>query len=504
MEQLTDLQFLDLLRQKNIYVYVKDQRLQISAPAGALGSDLRAELLRRKPKLLTFLAQAKNPGQSIEPRIKDVRIPLTPLQQGLWLVNHHQPDNVAYNIPEAFMVEAAIDVDIVQSAVNHLIARHEILRTSFHEQEGDLFQSVSNEVNVIVEKTDITSHPEAERMQTLQQLISDYARQPFNLRQAPLIRLHIFVISEVRSAFYLNIHHIIADRKAIDVLREELMELYEAGVKKTPVNLPALSIQYGDYAIWAENQMTSEIIDRQLKYWKRKLAGIAPFLELPHSRPYPQTRTSWGATLPIEISLTLQRSLKKIAQEEHASSFMMFMAVFAILLHRYSGAEDFCIGSPSTLRKQPELERMIGVFVNTLPFRCQISEESTFQDLVRQIRKTALEAYDNSDVPFQKLVSALKPDRKSQRSPVFQVLLGFETNTGPAGSARQVDTEPGTARYDLTLNLYETPDRVSGAIEYCTDLFDATDIRRLIEGFSFVECAASKADQQFLKLISQQ
>jgi hypothetical protein len=501
MEKLTDLQFLDLLYKKNIFVSVKDQRLQINAPAGAINESLRAEFIRRKPSLLAFLEKDKVSSQPIEPRANNVKIPLTPLQQGLWLLDHHHPGNVAYNIPEAFETETPIDAGILQQAVHQLLMRHEILRISFCEHDGELFQIVAPEVEVVVGTTDLASLPLSERATVLRELIREQARQPFDLKKAPLIRFHVFSLSEQRSVFFLNIHHIIADRKAIDVLREELMELYQACLNGVPANLPALSVQYGDYAIWAEAQMTSDIIEKQLKYWKRKLAGVAPFLELPHSLPYPQERSSWGATTPIEIPASLQGYLKKIAQEEGASTFMVFMAVFAMLLHIYSGAEDFCIGSPSTLRKQSLTERMVGVFVNTLPFRCQITEESSFRDIVKQVRKTALEAYDNSDIPFQKLVSALKPDRKSQRSPIFQVLLGFETNNVMTASSRQIDTEPGTARYDLTLNLYETPGKVSGSIEYCTDLFTEPDIQKFLNGLSIVESLASKPDVQFSHLL---
>jgi hypothetical protein len=502
MEKLTDLQFLDLLYQKNIFVSVKDERLQINAPAGAMTEALRAELVRRKSNLLALIENAKVSNQPIEPRAKGARIPLTPLQQGLWLLDHHHPGNVAYNIPEAFGIEIPIDVGVLQQAVHQLLMRHEILRTSFCEQDGELFQIVAPDAEVVVGVTDLTSCPPEERETSLRELIREHARRPFDLTKAPLVRFHVFLLSNRQSVFFLNIHHIIADRKAIDVLREELMELYRACLNGESANLSAISVQYGDYALWAETQMTSEIVERQLKYWKRKLTGVPPFLDLPHSLPYPQERSSWGTTTAVEISVPLQGWLKKIAQEEGASTFMASMAVFAILLHIYSGAEDFCIGSPSTLRKQSLTERMVGVFVNTLPFRCQITEESTFRELVKQLRKTALEAYDNSDIPFQKLVSSLKPDRKSQRSPIFQVLLGFETGNAMTGSARQIHTEPGTARYDLTLNLYESDGHVSGSIEYCTDLFTESDIQRLLDGLSIVGRLASKPDTQFSEFVT--
>jgi non-ribosomal peptide synthetase component F len=503
MDKLTNLQFLDLLYQKNIQISIKDERLQISAPTGVLDAQLRAELARRKPDLLAFLEKTKASTEFIAPRAKDaVRIPQTPIQQGFWLIDHYQPGNVAYNIPEAFLLETPADIGVLQKAVNELLRRHEILRTSFHEQDGDLFQSVSVEAPTVVGSTDLSSYPEAECHRELQRLIREQARQPFDLKQPPLIRFHLFLLDHQRSVFFLNIHHIIADRKSVNILYEELMALYRARAENKTADLPLLSVQYADYALWAANQMNTELIEKQLRYWKRKLAGIPPFLELPHSRPYPQTRTSWGATIPLTIPASLQDSLKKIGREESATPFMTFLAAFAMLLYIYSGSEDFCIGSPATLRKQASMEQMVGVFVNMLTFRCQPTQENNFRKFVRQIRNTALEAYDNSDLPFQKLVSSMKPDRRSQRSPVFQILFGFEPYVQRTGQIAQIDTEPGTARYDLTLNLAETGAGISGSIEYCTDIFDEGDIRKLIQGLSMVEAIALEPNRQLSEFMA--
>lgn len=500
IDKLSDLEFLDLLRKKDIQITAKDRRLQINAPSGALEGGLREELLSRKAGLLAYLERYSAPSDSIKRREEKARIPQTPLQQGLWLIDHYSPGNVAYNIPEAFWVDAHIDIAALQCAIDRLLIRHEILRTSFHEEEGELFQSVSSLVESPIGFTDLSPYAEPERSELLRKMIREQAQQPFDLKKAPLVRFHLFAFGSSTSVFLLNIHHIIADRKAIDVMYEELLVLYESELNNEPSQLPPLEVQYGDYAIWVSEQMASKSIEKQLKYWQRKLTGLPPFLDLPHSLPYPSSRTSWGNTLPIHISPALQSDLKLIAQEERASAFMSFMAIFAILLHVYSGAEDFCIGSPSTLRKQAPTERMVGVFVNTLPFRCQITQEDTLRELVRRIRNTALEAYENNDIPFQKLVSVLKLDRKSQRSPLFQVLMGFESYKGSTKLARQLDTEPGTARYDLSLNFVEAQQGVSASLEYCTDIFTPTDMEILGQGLSIAERAAKRPDVPFANL----
>ena len=503
MDKLSHLQFLELLSRKNIRIHSKDGRLQISAPTGALDAQLHAELIRRKSDLLTLLEEAEASAKPLSPRPKDAkRIPQTPAQQGLWLIDHHEPGNVAYNIPEAFLINADVELDALQEAADLLQARHEILRTSFHEDDGDLFQSVSAEVKANVGFTDLSVLTEANRDQTLQKLIRDHAQQPFDLQCPPLARFHLFRLDKQKHVLFLNIHHIISDRKSVDILREELVALYQGTTKNEPANLPDLPVQFADYAIWMTKQMDSKAIEKQLGYWKRKLAGTPPFLELPHSRPYPNKRTSWGSTLPVTIPLSLRDLLAKVAEEEGATQFMTYLAVLALLLHLYSGSEDFCIGSPITDRRQVTTERMVGLFLNMLAFRCQLTQEYSFREILRRIRDTALEAYDNSDVPFRKLVRALKPDRRFQRSPIFQVTIGFESYLHTGEDPLQIHTKPGTARYDLTLNLIENRGGISGSFEYCTDLFDESDMVKVAQGLAIVHEAAREPDQSISDIIS--
>ena len=503
MNKLTNSQFLELLSRKNIRIHSKDGRLQISAPTGAIDSQLHTELVRRKSDLLMLLEKTESPAQPLSARPKDVqRIPQTPAQQGLWLIEHHEPGNVAYNIPEAFLINTHVELIALQDAVNQLLMRHEMLRTSFHEDDGDLFQSVSAEARADVGFTDLSFLPEANRDPMLRKLIRDHARQSFDLRRPPLARFHLFRLGEEKHILFLNIHHIISDRKSVDIIREELVALYQEATGDEPANLPGLPVQFADYAVWITKQMDGNAIEKQIGYWKRKLAGVPPFLELPHRHPYPKERTSWGATLPVTIAVSLRDLLNKVATEENATPFMTYLAVLALLLYLYSGSEDFCIGSPITDRRHVTTERMVGLFLNMLTFRCQLTQEYSFREILRRVRETALEAYDNSDVPFQKLVRALRPDRRFQRSPIFQVTFGFESHLHTRIDLLQIHTEPGTARYDLAWNLIENKDGVSGSFEYCTDLFDESDIVKLTQGLAIVHEAAREPDQSISEVIS--
>ncbi len=482
MQELSHSEFLDILTQCGIEVYVKDGRLQISAPAGTIDLQLRAELVRRKPELLGVLRGVDGFPRPLPllamPRTS--RIPQTHAQQGLWLIDHFTPGNVAYNIPEAFLIEGPVEIEALQKAVDGLLARHETLRTFFYEEEGELLQAVSPDARATVGFTDVSMITESERDQTLRKLIREQARQPFDLNEPPLVRFHLFRLTDQQHAVFFNIHHIIADGRSLIILQRELSLLYQAAARNETPRLPELPVQYADYAIWAGKYLTGGPMAGQIQYWKSKLAGAPAFLTLPSSRPYPEQRTAWGATVPVVISSSLRDALREVGRQENATMFMTLLAAFAVLLYKHSGEEDFCIGSPFTHRNQVETEPIIGLFVNMLVFRCQLAGQPSFREFLRRVRATALEAYEHSDLPFQELVRALKPDPRSLRSPLFQVMFGFDSDTGAGhGGFIQIDTDPGTARFDLTLQLSENPKGIVGSFEYCTDLFDAASIEQL-------------------------
>jgi hypothetical protein len=499
MQELSHSQFLDLLTQRGIVISVKDGRLQISAPAGAVDTQLRAELVRRKPDLLGTFRDADvflRPDPLV-PMERDGGIPQTDAQQGLWLIDHFDPGNVAYNIPEAYLIEGAVEIEILQKAVDALLARHETLRTYFYEEEGELLQAVSSDARTTAGFTDLSMIDEGERDERMRKLIREQAREPFDLSQPPLVRFHLFRLAEQRHAIFFNIHHIIADGRSLIILQRELALLYQAAAGKETPQLPELRVQYPDYAIWASKYLASGAMAAQIEYWKAKLAGAPAYLELPSSRPYPEQRTAWGATIPVVISTSLRDALSEVGRQESATMFMTLLAAFAVLLYRHSGEEDLCIGSPFTHRNQVETEPLIGLFVNMLVFRCQLAGQPRFREVLRRVRTTALEAYEHSDLPFQELVRALKPDPRLRRSPLFQVMFGFDSDSG-GGPDRlvQIDTNPGTARFDLTLQLNENPKGITGSFEYCTDLFDASSIEQLAAHFvSVVEEVTRHPDQ---------
>lgn len=486
MQELTHSQFLDLLRQRGIEISARDGNLQVSAPKGSVDPALFAELVRRKPEMLVALenATASLGSHPLVPRERNCKVPQTQAQQGMWLIDYFAPGNAAYNIPQAFRIEGPVDAAVLQEAVDNLLMRHEVLRTHFYEEEGELLQAVSSDARAIVDFTDISTVAENDREQRFHELLQEQARLPFDLSRAPLIRFHLFRLTKQRHVVFSNIHHIIADGESLKILQEELAVLYKAAARNEVADLRDLPIQYADYAVWMSKHLDSAAMMGQLQYWKMKLAGAPPFLELPSSRPYPEERTAAGATVPVVISASLQAALNKVGQQEGATMFMTLLTAFAILLYKHSGKEDFCVGSPFTSRNQIETERLIGLFVNMITLRCQMGGEPGFREVLRRIRATALEAYENSDIPFQEVVRALKPDPRSRRSPLFQIMFGFDSDMRYApDSGIPIDTNPATARFDLTLQLSKTADGIAGSFEYSTDLFDAESIEQMAAQF---------------------
>ncbi len=490
MQDSSATQFVALLKDRGIQRATRDGWLQINAPAGAVDADLRAELGRRKAELVELL-QRGAAGAALLPLVsmeRPARIPQTQAQQGMWLIDHFTPGNVAYNIPEAFFTEGPIVVGTLQKAVDDLLARQAALRTCFYEEDGELLQSVSADARATLEFTDLSDRENSREI--LRTLIREQGRRPFTLDRAPLVRFHLFRMPGEQYAIFYNIHHIVADRQSLRILKQELIALYVAAARNEPAALPVLPIQYADYAIWGARHLENGAWTGQIAYWKRKLGDAPPFLQLPLSRAYPQQRTAWGATVPVRIEAPLRDTLSGIARQEGATMFMALLAAFSVLLQKLSGESDFCVGSPFTHRNQVETEGLIGLFVNMLVFRCQLGGERSFREVMQQARETALEAYENSDIPFQELVRALKPDPRSLRSPLFQVMFGFdaEERGGPAGLV-QMDTDPGTARFDLTLQLGESSEGIFGFFEYCTDLFE--------------EAAVAQMSRQFVDLLGQ-
>ncbi len=390
-----------------------------------------------------------------------------------------------YNVPLAVRLTGALDVAALEQSLQAVVRRHDTLRTTFAPgNEGTPVQIVAPTLGLPAPLIDLQAVPSAEREGEIRRLAVEEARRPFDLARGPLVRAALARLAGQDHVLLLTLHHIVSDGWSLGVLLRDVMALYEAHASKRTPSLAELPIQYGDYAVWQRQRLQGELLEKQLDYWKRRLDGAAPTLDLPTDRPRPAVQTFRGALLPFDLPGDLVDGLRLLAKQEDCTLYMVLLAAFQALLHRHSGQDDLCVGTPIAGRGRTETEGLIGFFVNTLVMRGDLSGDPTFRSLLRRVRQTALEAYEHQDLPFERLVEALKLDRDLSHSPLFQVLFVFHNSPLPAFEfsglkVSQWDVDGGTSKFDLSLFLLEQGRGLRGTLEYSTELFDAGTAERL-------------------------
>jgi amino acid adenylation domain-containing protein len=417
---------------------------------------------------------------------RDEELPLSFAQQRLWFLDQLEPGSAVYNCPAAVRFSGALNIAALEQGFNEVVRRHETLRTSFSTRSGSPIQVIASSLQVPLPLIDLSGLPAARVAEEIQRLSLLEAQRAFDLSHGALLRTKLLRVSAEEHVVLLTMHHIISDGWSIGVLVKEVTALYVAHAKGTPAKLEPLPIQYADYAYWEREWLQGEILEEQLEYWKKQLAG-ATVLELPTDRPRPQVQTYRGAYESFHVDKELSSALNELSRRLEATLFMTLLATWQILLHRYSGQNDIVVGSPIANRHRPETERLIGFFVNTLALRTDMSGNPTFREVLRRVRKTALNAYAHQSLPFEKLIEELQPERDASHTPIVQVMFGLqnalETNTALDLSLSYVEGETGTAKSDLTLMLEETSEGMRGRLEYRRDLFDAGTIKRMLSHF---------------------
>ncbi|TCP59139.1 amino acid adenylation domain-containing protein [Tumebacillus sp. BK434] len=425
---------------------------------------------------------------------KDGELPLSFSQERMWFVEQLEPGTSAYNMPGAIRLHGRLNQAALEQSVQEIIRRHETLRTRFTESDGQPKQHIAAELNFVIPFLDLEQVMSDSREQALQQAIHAESRRPFDLAAGPLLRMQLVRLAAEEHVLLLTMHHIVSDGWSTGVLLRELGALYEAFDRGVPSPLPDLEIQYADYAHWERAWMQGDVLHTQLRYWKEQLAGELPVLQLPLDRPRPALRTYRGATESFVIQAGLFRKLQTLTRREGASLYMTLLAAFKSLLARYTGQEDVIVGSPVAGRLRQETEPLIGVFINTLVMRTDLSGGPTFRELLARVRKTALDAFAHQSVPFERLLEELQPARNLSISPLFQVM--FILNNAPMEALQLPDitltpeaVDTGTAKYDLTMTLSEAQEPeiaetvLHGSLNYNADLFNATTIVRLMQHF---------------------
>ncbi|MEO7330145.1 MAG: amino acid adenylation domain-containing protein, partial [Minicystis sp.] len=412
---------------------------------------------------------------------------LSSAQERLWFLHQLDPDDPSYNIPAAIRLTGPLDIGALESALAAVVARHEVLRTIFATVEGRPVQVILPSVEIPVPLRDLSARSPEERERAARDAIAFEAELPFDLAEGPLLRARVLRLSADEHVLLLTMHHIVSDARTRTLLSREISAFYAAAQSGEPARLPPLPVQYVDYAAWQRQWLSGEVLDRKLAYWRAQLAGATRALELPTDRPRPAVPTRRGQRRMIRFSPQLSQAIEALSRREGVTLFMTLLAAFDVLLFRYTGQEDFVVGSPVLDRPRPELEGLIGFFLNTVVLRARLSGDLSFLDLLERVRETCLGAYTHQDVPFERLVEELEPDRELGRSPLFQVLFTLDNAprerdgaTLPGLKRRSAEAPSTTAKYDLSLGMINGPGGLAASIEYRTELFEPATIDRLL------------------------
>jgi len=486
---VTAIELLNQLGKLNFTISADDGRLIVRGPKEGLPPALRAQLTERKSEILELLKDAAVPRPALLRRVpRDRELCLSFAQQRLWFLDQLEPGKSIYNIPGALRLKGPLDVDALQRSLEEIVRRHEALRTTFATSETGPVQVVAPSSQLTLLREEIRCSTEKEAEAEISRRVAWEGSQPFDLTRGPLFRARLIRVAADDHVLLLTMHHIVSDGWSMSVLYRELSTLYWAFLNGEASPLADLPIQYADFALWQREWLRGSELDRQLAYWKKQLDGIPALLNLPTDRPRPAVQRFRGRTQSPVFGKDLLDALKAFNRGEGVTLFMTLLAAFQTLLYRYTGQEDIVVGAAIANRNRTEIEGLIGFFVNALALRARFSGDPTFKEFLASVRRSALEAYEHQDLPFEKLVEELNPHRTLSYTPVFQVMFVLQNAPDSAVnleglSASRVRGGSETAKFDLTLSVAETAEGLRMSLQYNTDLFNDATIARLLAHF---------------------
>ncbi|BBB56342.1 non-ribosomal peptide synthetase [Candidatus Megaera polyxenophila] len=458
--------------------------------------DIALKSIFEHPKLidlanLVITNQTNIIEQSIQPQKKDGVIPLSFAQQRLWFLDQMLPGSAIYNIPIALSLSGFLDINAFEQSLNLLLERHESLRTVFPNIDGKPYQVILP--NLYFNTTDniinLTNLKQTEQQAKIANLVESEASYIFNLAEGPLIRIKLIILTPKEYVFLLTMHHIIGDGWSTTIIFKELSILYNSCLSKNQIVLPKLPIQYADFSIWQRSYIKESVLKKQLNYWKQQLSDMPEFLELATDKIRPRELTYKGCNYHYHLSNEIKDKLKILAGQQEVSLFMIILTAFKILLYKYTEQKDIVVGTPSIGRQYPEIEGVVGFFINTLALRTTFDNDQNFIDILNKVKKKTLQAYQNQDVAFEQIVDSLNVDRVTNRNPIFQIWFTFEgIEEGKTLFLNQVKADTiyspyAVAKFDLSFGAYESPNGIGIAINYSTDLFYHSTIKNLAEHF---------------------
>jgi amino acid adenylation domain-containing protein len=495
---MTTVEFLNDLRAQNVQLWAESGNIRCRAAKGVLTPEIRSALAARKQEILALLegSSGRTPALSLQRYRRTGELALSYVQERLWFLYQLEPDSTAYNIVAAMHINGEVDVEALEKSFTEVVRRHETLRTTFVSKNGQPLPHIAAAAPVRVTPVDLRALAVDARAAEAGRLKAIVAETPFDLAAGPLLRIALLRTGDDRWELVIALHHIISDRWSLGVLIGELQTLYRGYVSGEVPALPDLPIQYVDFAQWQRERMEGGVLEEQLKYWRTRLGGELPVLDLPTDRPRPPVQTFNGMWETRPLPAALSDDLRALCRDTRITPFMLFLAGFSTLLSRYSGLDDILIGSPIAGRVSPSVEGLIGCFVNTLVFRTDLSGTPTFRELLGRVRETALGAYEHAEVPFEKLVADLQPRRDLSRPPLFSVSLALQSAPKSVEVSDTITsiTSAG-ALFDLTLFVDDRPDGFVVTAEYNVDLFDRTTIQKLLQHLQILlEHAAARPD----------
>ncbi|WP_263360098.1 non-ribosomal peptide synthetase [Acidicapsa ligni] len=481
------IEFLSDTRSLGITLGITEDRLVCNAPKGVVTAEIRQELADRKADILAFLRQTQRTTASELPSNPSAELPLSHSQQRLWFFTQLDPDNPVYNVVISIWLNGQLNREALERSLRSIVERHDSLRTGFYGRNGQPFAQIKDISSWKLSNIDLTHLNEEEAKSEAGRLARIAAREPFRLDHPPLFRASLFQVSSQRALLVVAMHHIVSDGWSLGILSQELTQLYAAFVSGQPSPLATPSFQFQDYVRW-EQEAGRKAADRQLPFWLERLSGELPVLELPCDRPRPAIQTFNGNRIAINIEEPLAQQLRELSRVTGTTVFMIFLAAFQTLLYRYTGVEDILVGSSTSNRPRQEFTTQVGFFVNNLVLRGDLSGNPTFTELLKRIQETATSAFAHQNVPFERLVEALHPERALSHNPLVQAMFNFQNLPMPelhfaALTAEIADIDPGIARADLNLEIWPRPQGYRCDFEYSTDLFDEITIRQMQRHF---------------------
>jgi hypothetical protein len=451
-----------------------------------------AELSPERRRLLRHLLKqetASTASLRIPRRESSDCAPLSFAQQRLWFLNQLEPTNPAYNTPAAVRLQGCLSVEVLERTLSEIIKRHEVLRTTYRTVAGRAVQVVNAAQPLRLTLMYLSDLPEAQRGIEARLLAVAEAQRPFDLAHDSVLRASLLRLDRTDHVLLVTIHHIACDGWSMGVLVREVAALYEAFAAGQRPALPELPIQFADFAVWEREWLQGEALSRQLAYWKLRLGGQLPALELPTDRPRPKVPTHHGSSQSFVLPAELSEALKVLSQREGVTLYILLLAAYQTLLYCYTGQEDILVGSPIANRNRAETEGLIGCFINTLVLRTDLSGNPSFRKLLRRVREEVLGAFAHQEVPLEKLVEELRPERTLSRRRFFDIWFVLQNAPMqplalPGLTLSNFKVERSMAQFDLALSITEVGGEILGSLDYLTDLFDADTIAEMLARFT--------------------